>query len=732
MANKPNQALPVSNIFAPAAPIHKLSIEQALKLAERHQAEGHLQQAEMLLRQILQAQPKHAFALHLMGVIAHQAGKTDLAVQLIEQAIKSLPTVAQFHSNLGEMYRILKRLDEAVAQGETAILLDPNSATAHSNLGIAYFDRKDFDKAEACQKRALAINPKQATALNNLGSILRERKDKDGAIAYYRKALEAAPQHLEAINNLGALMCETEEPEEATKILIQAIQLNPKYAEAHCNMGNAMLALEKLDKAEIAFKRALELKPSYPEAYQGLARLHQELKNLTEAGIMANKALMLAPEKPEIYSLLGGIYGEEGYPDKAEQSYAKALELDPDLISAHLGKGHLLMEQGKMDEAEASFRHALSLDADNLGARLSLTQVKKAEEGDENMAALIAEAEKLDSMKETKALPLHFALGKCYDDTKQYDLAFPHYLEGCRLKRKRIQYNADNNDLAGQNIREFFSRETIDSLRSEACQSDLPIFVLGMPRSGTTLTEQILASHPQVYGAGELHDILELANHPKEGALEGYPWSLKGITPADLKALGEKYVAGLQTRSPDAKHITDKMPANFNCIGLIHLMLPNAKIVHVKRNPVDTCLSCFTRLFNKSQHQSYDLTEIGRYYRNYATLMDHWKAVLPEGSFYEVEYEDLVADNEKQARALIKYCGLEWDDACLESHKTERNIRTASVTQVRQPIYNTSVERWRKYEAHLGPLLEALGDLVPAKTAKRGRGKAVVTENAEI
>ena len=242
----------------------------------------------------------------------------------------------------------------------------------------------------------------------------------------------------------------------------------------------------------------------------------------------------------------------------------------------------------------------------------------------------------------------------------------------------------------------------------------MPIFVLGMPRSGTTLTEQIIASHQQVYGAGELHDILQLVNHPKEGAPEGYPLSLKGIIPADLKMLGEKYVAGLQARKPEARHITDKMPANFNCLGMIHLMLPNAKIVHVKRNPVDTCLSCFTRLFNKSQYQSYDLTEIGRYYRNYSILMDHWRAVLPPGSFYEVQYEDLVADNENQARALIKYCGLEWDDACLESHKTERSIRTASVTQVRQPIYNTSVERWRKYEKHLRPLLDALGDLVPA------------------
>ncbi|PIP43175.1 MAG: hypothetical protein COX17_08455 [Deltaproteobacteria bacterium CG23_combo_of_CG06-09_8_20_14_all_60_8] len=419
-----------------------------------------------------------------------------------------------------------------------------------------------------------------------------------------------------------------------------------------------------------------------------------------------------------MHSLLGGIFAEAGYPDKAEQAFARALELDPDLLSAYLGHGHLLMEQGRLEEAEASFRHALGLDANNLGARLALTQVKKVEPGDENMAALVSEAGKLDTMLETKALPLHFALGKCYDDTKQYDLAFSHYLEGCRLKRKRIQYNPADNDKACENIRAFFSRETVDKLRGKACQSDLPIFILGMPRSGTTLTEQIIASHPLVYGGGELPDLLDLVNQPRAGQSAGYPRSLNGITREELKALGEKYVAGLRARNPEARRITDKMPANFNCVGLIHLMLPNAKIVHVMRNPVDTCLSGFSRLFNKSQHQSYDLAEIGRYCRNYALLMEHWRQVLPAGAFYEVQYEELVADHENQTRALLDYCGLEWDKACLESHKTERHIRTASVTQVRQPIYKTSVDRWRKYEKHLGPLLEALGDLVPAPGAE--------------
>ncbi|MDZ4203014.1 MAG: tetratricopeptide repeat protein [Gallionella sp.] len=695
----------------PAAP-SSLPPPDALALAFRHYQNNELPRAEALLRQLLQAAPKHAPALHLLGVIAHQSGKTELGAQLLQQAVALAPEEGQFHANLGEMCRLLGRLDEAVAHGEKAVAAAPGMATAHSNLGIAYYDRGELDKAQACQQRALELEPNLPSALNNLGSVLRDKKDKIGAIECYRKVLALAPGYAESISNLGSVLSENEQPEEAVKTLLPLVRTNPNYPEAHCNIATAFLLLEQLDKAEFGFRRALELKPTYPEAFIGLARLLQEKRQLTDALAMAERARALVPDKAEVHALLGGIFAESGYPEKAQQAYAKALALDPALISAYLGRGHQRMESGDIAGAEADFRHALSLDESNLGARLALAQVSKVKEGDENMAALVSEAGKLTGMPEIKAMPLHFALGKCYEDTKQYDLAFRHYQQGCALKRKRVSYSADDTDLAGRNIREFFSKEHIDRLRGEGCPSELPIFVLGMPRSGTTLTETIIASHPQVFGAGELNDILEIANQPRGGEGAGYPLNLQGITQAELKIMGQRYVEQLQTRAPGSPRITDKMPANFNCLGLIHLMLPKARIVHVKRNPVDTCLSCYTRLFNKSQYQSYDLAEIGRYYRNYAALMDHWRKVLPAGAFYEVQYEDMVTDQEGQARALLDYCGLEWDDACLDFHKTERNIRTASVTQVRQPIYKTSVEKWRHYENHLGPLLDALGDLV--------------------
>ncbi len=706
-------ALPTDPIAsASTAASQEVPIDQALQIATKHQAEGQLPQAEAILRQILKARPRHAFALHLLGIIAHQSGQKDLAIQLIGQAIDNDPSVAQFHSNLCEMLRQDKQLDEAIQHGKKAVALDKKSAEAHSNLGIAYYDSKDYLKAKKCQHQALKLAPEMPQALNNIGSILRQEKDREGAMRYYRKVLQYAPGHLESINNLGAILTEDERPDEAVGVLLKAIKLKPDYAEAHCNLGCAFLALENLDKAVIGFNQALKFRPDYAEAHEGLAKFYREQHDLDATEREAKRALEIAPERAEAHCLMGNIYSEKGFPELADEEFGKALELDDSLPGIYLGKGQLLMQQGKLDDSETSFRKAIEFDPSGIAGRLSLAQLRKTKEGDENVKSLIEAAEQLDTMPEPKAMSLHFALGKVYDDRKRYDLAFPHFLEGCRLKRKRIQYDTKENHQALADISEFFNSEKLESLRGAGDTSDLPIFVLGMPRSGTTLTETIIASHPDVHGAGELPDMLGLANCPSGVTTEKYPMALKGLTRDDMASLGARYVKGLQERKPEAKRITDKMPANFFAVGLIHLIVPNARIIHVNRNPLDTCLSCFSRMFNTGQNHTYNLTELGLYYRNYAKLMDHWRKVLPEGAFYDLQYEDLVADNEAQTRRLIDFCGLDWNDACLESHKNKRSIRTASVTQVREPVYTTSVERWKRYDEFLGPLKDALGDLI--------------------
>jgi len=735
----------------PQTAAQALTIPQAMALATQLQGQGRLQQAENLLRQILQQQPQHPFALHLLGVIAHQAGNQPAAAELMRRAIallsgsdfsptdsvglkpdlqtqafpstaprrdESRPTkdarsLALFHANLCEVSRQLKQLDQAIAAGECATALDPNMAMAHSNLGIAYFDRKDYDQAEVCQQRALDIEPNFAPSLNNLGSVWRERGDHDKALDYYRKAAAAAnPHYLEPLNNLGALLLEEDRIPEAIEALKKALTLAPNYPESICNMGGVHLAQEENEQALAHYRRALSLRPVYIEAQMGLAKTLQALENLEEAERAALQAIEFDASNPKAQALLAGIHTEMAQPARAEAEYERALQLKPDSGDALLGLGHLCTENGQMERARELFRRALAGKPDDIAARIHLVQNDKVSADDEHFAALRAEEKKMAEFSDNRRLSLHFALGKCYDDIRDYDQAFPHYLAGCQIKRARLGYDPAAAARQFVELEEIFSKDFIDRLRGSGDPSAMPIFVLGMPRSGTTLTEQILASHPDVFGAGELPDLLRIAHRKTHPDTTTFPDNLRYLDSATLNAWGAEYVAAVRARAPQAKHITDKMPANFFAVPLIHLMLPNAKIIHVNRNPVDTCVSCFTRLFHRKQEHTYDLAELGRYYADYARLMDHWRKVLPADAFLDIQYEDIVADQEKESRRLLDWCGLEWNADCLDFHQTKRQVRTASVVQVRQPIYSTSVERWRKYEKFLGPLLEELGDLV--------------------
>lgn len=703
-------------ISAPTVPVpqqqQQLSIEQALALASQHSDAGRLPQAEELLKKILQAQPRNAPALHMLGIVAYRAGNTQAAADLVGRAIAIDNKTAIYHANRAEMCRLLERIDEAIEHGRKAVALDPRMLAAQGNLGVAYFDRKEYDKAEACHKAALAINPNFASSLNNMGSIMRERKEYEAAIDWYRRAANANPQYLEPLNNLGATLTQMDKAQEAIVILQDAIKRNPRYPESHCNIGFALLALEKHQPALNAFETALHLRPDYPEAYQGIARLWKELNEFEKAEQAARKSLELDPEMVEGYATLGSIYISMGYPDRAKELFERALKLDPENSSGIMGLGNIYVEEGKFKEAEALFSKVVDTPTERAGALFSIVQTKKIKPGDELIAALEAEAKDIDKLPESKAMYLHFALGKVYDDIGDSDHAFPHFMAGCALKRKKLVYDANERDDNFKRIAQVFSREFIEKNRGHGDSSDLPIFVLGMPRSGTTLTEQIIASHPDVFGAGELFDLINLVHRKQDPKAPDFPESVKNLNFAEI---GRKYVDGLRVRDAKAKHITDKMPVNFMHVGLIYLALPGAKIVHVNRNPLDTCISCYTRLFAHNQNQTYELNELGRYYRAYNTLMKHWREVLPKDSFYDLQYEALVDNTEEEAKRLIAYCGLEWDDSCLAFHEHKRNVRTASVHQVRQPIYKTSVARWKKYEKFLGPLIDGLGDAFVAE-----------------
>jgi hypothetical protein len=316
-------------------------------------------------------------------------------------------------------------------------------------------------------------------------------------------------------------------------------------------------------------------------------------------------------------------------------------------------------------------------------------------------------------LTDTDRLQLDFALAKAYADLKDHKRSFERLLSGNKLKRAQIQYDEAAAFALFDRIETVFTPALVRKIENlgGGDRSPVPIFVMGMPRSGTTLVEQILASHPQVHGAGELKAFNDVVNEVRgpDGQTIPYPEFLPALDARSIGKIGARYLTEIRKLAPQAPHITDKMPSNYYFAGLIHLALPNAKIVHTIRDPVDTCISCFSKLFTAEQNHTYDLGELGRYYRRYQQLMEHWRRVLPPDRILDVRYEDVVADLETQARRIVSHCGLVWDDRCLSFHETDRPVRTASATQVRQPIYNSAVGRWRVYEEFLGPLLTALG-----------------------
>jgi tetratricopeptide (TPR) repeat protein len=398
---------------------------------------------------------------------------------------------------------------------------------------------------------------------------------------------------------------------------------------------------------------------------------------------------------------------EQQNADAALVHFRRAIARKPALADAHNNIGNVLKEDGEIAAAREAYERAIELDPRETAYYVNLADAKKFTAGDASLAAMEDQARNAESMTPIGRSRLKFALAKAYDDLGRYDEAFASMREGNALKRGGLSYDETRALESFDRIRSTFDRTLL--AKAGGFSSSLPVFVVGMPRSGTTLIEQILASHPAVYGAGELADFNWLVDQlPGTGGnVFRYPEDATALSADQLTSLGKAYVDRQRARAPNAERVTDKMPANFMFLGLIHMALPQARIIHVQRDPRDTCLSCYSKLFTAEQNFSYELGELGRYYRKYVELMAHWRDVLPKGGLLEVRYEDVIADLEASARRIVDFCGLGWHPNCIAFHETRRPVRTASATQVRRPIYRTSEGRWRPYERHLGPLLAA-------------------------
>lgn len=694
----------------------RLPLSAAIDRAVQALTRGDLADADKVCQSVLRALPENPDALHVLGIVTQRRGDLPAGISLVRKAIGFAPKSGQMLANLCEMLRLSGNATEAAAVGRRAIRLAPGLATAHSNLGIALYDCGDLDGAFAAQQKALKIAPNMPSAINNLASILRKRGDEAGAEIQLRRILETDPDHAEAAGNLATLLLDCERPREAIPVLGRQIKKTPLNAELHRSIGRAFLQIDDLNRAELAFNKAIELKPDLAEAMLGLTEVYQKKNHPALALEQARKAADLAPGMAYAFQQMGHCEADLGNVAQAFKHLERALAINPDFTPALLSRGYLHMENGDMDMAKVDFGRVAVLKPGSIDALFSAVRIDKINPDDPRIAQLEALAADAAGYLKPKAIAVHYSLAKCYEDTKRHDDSFQQYEIGGRLKRSMVTYDADAHDRKVDSLIALYDHDMIAKLRQSANHSVQPIFVLGMPRSGTTLTESIIANHPMVFGAGELHHMHRLFPIENEAAVARLADLLGGPAEPISQAI-TSYVERLDTHAPGSPRITDKMPANFLMLGLIHALLPNARIVHVARDAVDTCVSCFTRLFERSQYHTYDQTELGRYYNAYSRIMAHWEHVLPKNSFHTVHYEALVDDPETESRALLNHCGLEWDEACLSFHTAKRRVRTASVTQVRNPVYLSSVQKWRQYESHLGPLLSELqrgGSYMPA------------------
>ena len=544
----------------------------------------------------------------------------------------------------------------------------------------------------------------------------------DEAVALYERVLFLKPDHADTYNNLGVALVAQGRMVEAITHYERALVLNPDDANARSNLGMALAQLGRIDEAVVHYERALALNPDHPGAHNNLSVALLARGRIDEAVAHSNRALALQPNDVNAHTNLGFALAEQGRIDDAMAHYKRALAIDPDHATAHNNLGNIFKEQGKFDDAVAHYGRAITIRPDYAAAHFNRAEIKTFQHGDDDLAALEGLAGRND-LPVSKAPYIHFALSKALEDTGDYVRAFEHMRKGNASKRGQIEYDEPRvldmfRRISTVFDRRLFEREVAGEL------SSVPIFVVGMPRSGSTLVEQILASHPQIHGAGELGNLEKAASTVLNACNPPVPFPECIPTPdaLTLRRIGQSYLASLPSLAEGKVRIVDKLPDNFLRIGLIRLILPNARIIHTMRHPIDTCVSCYSKLFTVGQQFSYDLVELGHYYGCYNALMTHWRTVLPPDAMLDVSYEDVVDNLEGQARRLIDYCGLPWDDRCVSFHKTSRSVRTASNVQVRKPLFRSSLERWRNYEAGLAPLLHELGDIIPAHVPARVRG----------
>ena len=696
-----------------------IEIYEAALSIDAHHVDAHQGLANALLsserpeaaiahyRKALAIDPTRAATHHNIAAALERLGHLEAAASHYRHALATDPELSEAHRGLGNVLRRLDCLEEAVGHYQRALAVKPDLAEVHGNLAGVLVRLGRAAEAVTHYERAQAIKPDDALTPFNLGVAYEALDRPEDALTQYQRAVALRPDLPAAHNNLGSVLDQLGRSTEAIECYERSLALDPNFAQAHFNLGKWLQARGRHDTAAVHYENFIALSPDAAEAHNNLGSAYQKLGRIAEAIAHYERALGLSPGFVEALNNLGNARVALGRLPEAIALYERALAVRPDCADTHYHLGGALEAMGQFEDAERAYERAIARAPARAEFHLALAQLEPFRAGDPRLDALEALANDTGALTEEGKIARHFALAKAYADLGQHQQSFDHLLEGNRRKRQLVCYDEAATLRLFDDIKAVFSAAVMGAKAGAGDPCAVPIFVVGMPRSGTTLVEQILASHSKVFGAGERDDF-EIAAMALSGANgKRFPQLVDAIASDALRELGSGYVARLRAAAPTAERIVDKMPSNFSLVGLIHLALPQARIIHVRRDPIDTCFSCFSLLFSEQPH-TYDLGELGRYYRAYAALMAHWRAVLPPGVMLEVRYEDVVADLEAQARAILMHCGLDWEEACLSFHRIERPVTTASAWQVRQPIYRSSVGRWQPYASALKPLLAAL------------------------
>jgi tetratricopeptide (TPR) repeat protein len=634
---------------------------------------GESRQAVAACHQALHRYPDDVNLLGLLGAALGELGEYREAETVLRRVIDLAPTFAQPYEDLGTLLLQQQRPQEATGLLEKAIRLDPKLEAAHFQLGRALAAVGRGAEADQAFERSFALNP-------------------------VRGMMARAAEHHRA----GRL-------EAAEQLCRRVLQREPEHVDALRLLGLIAAAAGDLDEAETLLRQALASAPDHVPAMFELGRVLKELERYEDAIELFRALVALQPDNPRAHYRLAGVLGPAALTEAAAAAYRRCLELAPEHAGAWLGLGHMLKTLGRQEEGIAAYRRCREIEPAFGEAYYSLANLKTYRFDDTE----IAEMERRvagEGLAESSRVNFLFALGKAHEDRQDFATAWRCYEEGNRCQRRLVSYDPVQTETINDELIEYFSAAFFRDRPSGGEPDAAPIFVLGIPRSGSTLVEQIIASHSQVEGTSELPYIGRLTHSLNRNRADGmrYPQLLSELQPHHFRRLGREYLAlAGRHRIEGRPHFIDKMPNNFPSVGFIHCILPNARIIDARRHPLDACVGNLRQLYARGQTFSYDQTEIGEYYLQYQRMMDHWDRVLP-GKVLHVQYEETVADLEGQVARILDFLGLHWEAACLNFHATDRAVRTASSEQVRQPIYTSGIGYWRHYEPWLEELKEVL------------------------